>query len=116
MIAVLSNNASRQQREHLISWLESQGLEVHISEGEQHTVLGLVGDTSHIDPDLLESLSIVQSVRKISEPYKKVNRKFTPTDSTIEIGGGVKIGGGSFCMIAGPCSVETHEQIYLRNL
>ena len=111
MIAVLNSNASRQQREHLIAWLESQGLEVHVSEGEEYTVLGLVGDTGHIDPDLLESLSIVQSVRKVSEPYKKVNRKFSPTDSVVELGGGVKIGGGNFCMIAGPCSVENYDQI-----
>ena len=111
MIAVLKHNTTAQQRDHLISWLQSQGLEVHISEGEEYTVLGLVGDTSHIDPDLLESLSIVQSVRKVSEPYKKVNRKFHPADSVIEVGGGVKIGGGNFCMIAGPCSVENREQI-----
>ncbi len=111
MIAVLKHNATREQRDHLISWLEGQGLEVHISEGEEYTVLGLVGDTTHIDAELLESLAIVQSVRRVSEPFKKVNRKFQPSDSVIDIGGGVKIGGGNFCMIAGPCSVETREQI-----
>ena len=110
MIAVLKHDATKEQRDHLISWLERQGVEVHISEGEEYTVLGLVGDTSGIDGDLLESLSIVKSVRRVSEPYKKVNRKFKPGDSVIEAGS-VKIGGGNFCMIAGPCSVETHEQI-----
>lgn len=110
MIAVLKHNATREQRDHLIAWLEAQGLQVHISEGEEYTVLGLVGDTAAIDADLLESLSMVQSVRRVSEPYKKVNRKFHPDDSVIEAGG-VKIGGGHFCLIAGPCSVETEAQI-----
>ncbi|MBQ8263844.1 MAG: 3-deoxy-7-phosphoheptulonate synthase, partial [Oscillospiraceae bacterium] len=110
MIAVLKHNATVQQRDHLISWLEGQGLEVHISEGAEYTVLGLVGDTSRIDAELLESLAIVQSVRRVSEPFKKVNRKFKPSDSVIELGG-AKIGGGNFCLIAGPCSVETHDQI-----
>ena len=110
MIAVLKHNATVQQRDHLISWLEGQGLEVHISEGAEYTVLGLVGDTSRIDAELLESLAIVQSVRRVSEPFKKVNRKFQPSDSVIELGG-AKIGGGNFCLIAGPCSVETHDQI-----
>lgn len=111
MIAVLKHNATPQQQEHLITWLENQGIEVHVSEGAEYTVLGLVGDTSSIDAELLESLAIVQSVRRVSEPFKKVNRKFHPDDSIIEIGGGVRIGGGNFCMIAGPCSVETHDQI-----
>ena len=110
MIAVLKHNATVQQRDHLISWLEGQGLEVHISEGAEYTVLGLVGDTSRIDAELLESLAIVQSVRRVSEPFKKVNRKFKPSDSVIELGG-AKIGGGNFCLIAGPCSVETHDHI-----
>ena len=111
MIAVLKHNATSQQRDHLISWLEGQGLEVHVSEGSEYTVLGLVGDTSRVDAELLESLAIVQSVRRVSEPFKKVNRKFQPADSVIKLGGGAKIGGGCFCMIAGPCSVETHDQI-----
>ena len=111
MIAVLDRNATKQQCDHLISWLESQGIQVNISVGAEHTVLGLVGDTSHIDAELLESLAIVESVRRVSEPFKKVNRKFCPDDSIIDLGGGVKIGGGHFCMIAGPCSVETPEQI-----
>lgn len=110
MIAVLKPNATKQQREHLISWLERQELEVHISEGKDYTVLGLVGDTSKIDMELLQSLDIVSTVRVVSEPYKKCNRKFHPDDTVIDVGG-VKIGGGNFCMIAGPCSVENEEQI-----
>ncbi len=111
MIAVLKHNATATQEEHLINWLKSRGLEVHISRGEEYTVLGLVGDTSRIDPELLESLDIVSSVRRVSEPFKQVNRKFHPDDSVISISDDVKIGGGSFCMIAGPCSVETEPQI-----
>ena len=110
MIAVLKPNATKEQREHLISWLERQELEVHISEGKDYTVLGLVGDTSKIDKELLQSLDIVSNVQAVSEPYKKCNRKFHPDDTVIDLGS-VKIGGGNFCMIAGPCSVETEEQI-----
>lgn len=110
MIAVLKPNATKEQREHLISWLERQELEVHISEGKDYTVLGLVGDTSKIDKELLQSLDIVSNVQVVSEPYKKCNRKFHPDDMVIDLGS-VKIGGGNFCMIAGPCSVETEEQI-----
>jgi len=110
MIAVLKSNVSEEQKVRLIGWLESQGLDVHISVGQDYTVLGLVGDTAKLDADLLASLEIVQSVKTVSEPYKKCSRKFHPEDSIIEVGG-VKIGGGNFCVIAGPCSVETHDQI-----
>ncbi len=111
MIAVLKHNATVEQRAHLISWLEAQNLEVHISEGEEYTVLGLVGNTRSIDAELLESLDIVESVRRVSEPFKQVNRKFHPHNSVISITDKVKIGDGHFCMIAGPCSVETEDQI-----
>ena len=110
MIAVLRNNVSAEQKNNLINWLKAQNLDVHISEGENYTVLGLVGDTSKIDPDLLASLEIVQSVRTVSEPYKKCSRKFHPDDSVIEIGS-TKIGHGNFALMAGPCSVESEEQI-----
>lgn len=110
MIAILKPNTSPEQREHLINWLKGQGLMVHISEGDQYTVLGLVGDTSHIDVELLQSLDIVESVKSVSEPFKQCNRKFHPEDTVVEAGK-VRIGGGNFCMIAGPCSVESHDQI-----
>ena len=110
MIAVLKPNTTIEQRSHLIEWLKSQKLEVHISEGKEYTVLGLVGNTSNIDIDLLESLSIVSSVKIISEPFKKANRKFHPENTVINVGG-VKIGDGSCVMIAGPSSVESSEQI-----
>lgn len=110
MIAVLKQNATKQQKDNLISWLKEQNLEVHTSQGQDYTVLGLVGDTSKIDMDLLGSLDIVSSVKRISEPFKQCNRKFHPEDTIIDVNG-VKIGGDNFCIIAGPCSVESEKQI-----
>ena len=110
MITVLKSTATAEQKDHLIHWLEGQNLEVHVSQGSEYTVLGLVGDTAHIDMELLESLEIVESVKRVSEPFKQVNRKFHPEDSVIPAGT-AKIGGGHFAVIAGPCSVETREQI-----
>lgn len=110
MITVLKAETTKKQRDKLIEWFKSQGLKVHISEGEFQTVLGLVGDTSKIDEELVESLEMVESVKRISEPFKSANRKFHPEDSVIDISG-VKIGGGNFAIIAGPCSVESETQI-----
>lgn len=110
MIAVLKENATKQQKDNLISWLQEQNIEVHISQGHDYTVLGLVGDTSKIDMDLIGSLDIVSSVKRVSEPFKQCNRKFHPEDTVIDVNG-VKIGGNNFCIIAGPCSVESEEQI-----
>ena len=110
MIAVLKQNTTPEQRNHLINWLKQMNLDVHISEGSQVTVLGLIGDTSRVDMELLSSLEIVDSVKRVSEPFKQANRKFHPTDTVVEIGN-VKIGGGHFAMMAGPCSVESEAQI-----
>ena len=110
MIAILKQGTTVEQREHLVQWLHNMNLDVHISQGQEVTVLGLVGDTSRIDMELLSSLDIVSSVKRVSEPFKQANRKFHPLDTVIEIGD-VKIGGGHFAMIAGPCSVESEEQI-----
>ena len=110
MIAVLKHGTTPTQREQLVAWLRRMELDVHISEGAEDTVLGLIGDTSRVDMELLGSLDIVRSGKRISEPYKQVNRKFHPLDSVIGIGN-AKIGGGNFAMIAGPCSVESEEQI-----
>lgn len=110
MIAVLKRGTTNEQKEHLISWLRNMNLDVHVSDGEQVTVLGLVGDTSRVDIDLLTSLEIVDSVRRVSEPFKQANRKFHPNDTILDVGG-VKIGGGYFVTIAGPCSIESEEQI-----
>ncbi len=110
MIVVVNNNAQKEQFDNLVSWIEGQNVAVHISKGEYNTVLGLIGDTSRIDTELLEGLEIVSRVMRISEPFKNANRKFNPTDTCINVGN-TKIGAGHFAMIAGPCSVESEEQI-----
>ena len=110
MITVLKQGTTQAQMEHLIAWLRAQNLDVHISHGHDYTILGLIGDTGKIDMDLLASLDIVESVKRVTEPFKQCNRQFHPDDTVITVGN-AKIGGGNFCMIAGPCSVETEEQI-----
>ena len=111
MIAVIKPNTPDEKIEHLIGWIKEQNVDVHVSKGHDYTVLGLVGNTSKIDMDLLACLDIVESVKRISEPFKQCNRKFHPDDTVVDIGNGIKIGGGSFHMIAGPCSVESREQV-----
>ena len=110
MIIVLKPNANAKQVENLTHWLRSSGFDLHTSVGAQHTILGLVGDTSRLDIDLLGGLDVVESVQRIQEPYKNANRKFHAEDTVVDVGG-AKIGGGHFMMIAGPCSVETPSQI-----
>ena len=110
MIAVLKHGTTPAQTAHLVDWLKRMNLDVHISEGAEVTVLGLIGDTSRVDMDLLKSLEIVDTVKRVSEPFKQANRKFHPKDTIVQAGP-VRIGGGYFAMIAGPCSVESEEQI-----
>ncbi|MBQ6430257.1 MAG: 3-deoxy-7-phosphoheptulonate synthase [Oscillospiraceae bacterium] len=110
MITVLKQGTSQAQMEHLIAWLKEQNLDVHISHGQDYTILGLIGDTSKIDMELLGSLDIVESVKRVSEPFKQCSRQFHPEDTVVSVGK-AQIGGGNFCLIAGPCSVETEEQI-----
>ena len=110
MIVVLKPGVTEEKRGQLISWLKNMGLNIHVSEGDYQTVLGLVGDTSRVDMDLVGSLDIVDSVKRVTEPFKCCNRKFHPDDMVVEIGD-VRVGGGNFAMIAGPCSVESEEQI-----
>ena len=112
MVAILKPGTTEEQIENLTKWLEGRGLSVFLSKGVDHTILGLIGDTSQIDTELLEGLEMVESVKRISEPFKKANRKFHPDDSIVDIGG-VKIGGEFFQLIAGPCSVESFEQILI---
>ncbi|MEG1384467.1 MAG: 3-deoxy-7-phosphoheptulonate synthase [Oscillospiraceae bacterium] len=110
MIVVLKKNPDEAQLNNLTSWIESMDIKIHRSEGVQSLILGLVGDTSAVDMDLIRSLDIVEDVKRIQEPYKNANRKFHPLDSVIDIGG-VKIGGGHFQIMAGPCSIETEKQM-----
>ena len=110
MIAVLKHGTTPEQTAHLVAWLERLGVEIHLSQGKEVTILGLIGDTSRVDMELLHSLEIVDTVKRVSEPFKQANRKFHPND-TIAAVGNAKIGGGHFATIAGPCSVESEEQI-----
>ena len=110
MIAVLKQNTTAEQISSLTKWLEERGLTVHLSKGESYTILGLIGNTSQLDIGLLEGLEMVDSVKRVSEPFKSANRKFHPEDSIVEIGEH-KIGGPHFQIMAGPCSVESAEQI-----
>ena len=110
MIAVLKHGTTEAQTEHLVDWLKRMNLDVHISKGHEVTVLGLIGDTTRVDMELLGSLEIVESVKRVSEPFKQANRKFHPNDTIVQVGD-ARIGGGYFVTIAGPCSVESEEQI-----
>lgn len=110
MVVILKDHAEQKKVKNLTDWLENQGLAVHSVVGQYQTILGLIGDTSKVDIDLIQGLDIVENVKRISEPYKNANRKFHPDDTVIEVGG-VKIGGGNFQYFAGPCSVESREQI-----
>ena len=110
MIVVLKRGVEEKKKDQLISWLKNQGLGVHISVGEYQTVLGLIGDTTRVDMDLIGSLGIVDSVTRVTEPFKCCNRKFHPDDTVVDVSG-VKVGDGNFVMIAGPCSVESEEQV-----
>lgn len=110
MIAILKHGATDEQVQHLVQWLGQMKLDVHVSEGKEVTILGLIGDTSRVDMDLLKNLEIVETVKRVSEPFKQANRKFHPNDTVIQVGD-AKIGGGNFCVMAGPCSVESEDQI-----
>lgn len=110
MIIILKQNAPEQRVQALIEEVKEQGMQVHFSKGEETTIMGLVGDTSHVDEDKLRANEIVADVRRISEPYKAANRRFHPDDTHIKVGGHT-IGEGFFHVMAGPCSVESEKQL-----
>lgn len=110
MIVVLKSGTKQEQIENLKDWLRSMGIDTHISTGTSHTIVGLVGDTAAVDMDLVRSLDIVENVQRIQEPFKNANKKFHDKNLCVDING-VKIGGGEFQIIAGPCSVESRDQI-----
>ena len=110
MIIILKKGASATEIENLKALLESKNITPHVSQGELETIVGCVGDIAHLDPGVIEAMDSVESVQRIQEPYKAANRKFHPDDTVIDCGG-AKIGGGSFAVIAGPCSVESEEQL-----
>ena len=110
MIVILKQEARQAQIDRLTAFFNQMGLKVHLSQGEHSTIMGLVGDTTRVDEDMIATLDDVEAVRRIQEPYTKANRKFHPADTVVDCGG-VKLGGGMFQIIAGPCSVESEEQI-----
>ncbi len=112
MIVIFKENPDRRQLEFLTGWLQKQQIGIHISEGAHQTVLGLVGDATRLDIDMLKQMEIVEDVKRVQEPFKKANRKFHPLDTVIQVGS-ARIGGGGVSIIAGPCSVESPEQIAL---
>lgn len=113
MIAVVKSSATQEQLDHFVDWLEGKGYRANISTGEHETIVGIIGDTTKIDPFLLESMDIIERVRRISDPFKKANRHFHPQDTIVDCGHGVLIGGGNFQVIAGPCSVEGDNLIQI---
>ena len=110
MIVILKKNPDQNQLDNLKRWLRSKNIDIHESTGVESTILGLVGDTTTIDINLLNALDIVEDVKRIQEPYKKCNRKFHPEDTVIKVGN-TQIGGGNLTLMAGPCAVESEEQI-----
>ena len=110
MIIILKDNPEQKQLENLRVWLTSLGLSINESKGTSTTIMGLIGDTSAVDIDLIKALDIVETVKRITEPFKNANRKFHPADTIVDVGG-VPVGGGHFQIMAGPCSVESEEQI-----
>ncbi len=110
MIIILKKQADEGKVEALKQEMISQGLFIHESEGENTRLIGLIGDTSVVDLRHIMANDIVENVKRIQEPYKKANRKFHPEDSVIKVGN-VKIGGGHFAVIGGPCSIESREQM-----
>ena len=110
MIIIVKQQHDEKQLNNLVKWIKNQGLGVDLSIGSHSTILGVVGDTSKVDIDLVRSLDIVENVKRIQEPFKCANRKFHPEDTIVDING-IKVGGDNFQIIAGPCSVETEKQI-----
>ncbi len=110
MVIILKKGVSSVQVESLKALLQAKNITPRVTEGQHETIIGCVGDITHLDPGLIEALDGVETVQRIQEPYKAANRKFHPADSIIDCSG-VKVGGGNFAVIAGPCSVESEEQL-----
>jgi len=112
MIIIVKPDAREERVHDLIHWIESQNLRTHISAGDYSTIIGVIGDTTKLDEELISGLDIVDGVKRVSEPFKSANRKFHPQDSVVQVGEGkALVGHGGFALIAGPCSVESEEQI-----
>lgn len=110
MIVVLKPNPDKERVKRLIQHFRDMGLNINYSEGASTTIIGLLGDTSRIDENDILVYDLVERVQRVTEPFKSVNRKMHPHDTILEVAGR-KIGEGYFNVIAGPCSVESEEQI-----
>ena len=110
MVVVLKSNPDKEKLDSLVSWLKSKNISIHAVTGESKVILGLIGDTSTIDIGMLHALDIVEDVKRVKEPYKNANRQFHPEDTIIKVAN-TQIGGGTLTLMAGPCSVETEDQI-----
>ena len=110
MIIVLKPRTKQQELDHVVNLIKSKGLDTHIVEGAEMTIIGCIGDTTRIDSKLFEVNPFVDKVMHVQEPYKLANRAFHPEESVVDVSG-VRVGGGSLAMIAGPCSVESTEQV-----
>ena len=113
MIAIVKSTATEDQLQHFVRWIEGRGFSTNISRGDNETIVGIIGDTTQINPFLLESMDIIERVQRVSEPFKKANRKFHPEDTIVDCGHGVLVGGGHFQVMAGPCSVEGKNLIQI---
>ncbi len=113
MIAIVKPSATPEQLQHFVRWIENRGFSTNVSRGDNETIVGIIGDTTQIDPFLLESMDIIERVQRVSEPFKKANRKFHPEDTVVDCGHGVLVGGGNFQVMAGPCSVEGKNLIQI---
>ncbi|MDO5118534.1 MAG: 3-deoxy-7-phosphoheptulonate synthase [Coriobacteriales bacterium] len=113
MIAIIKSSCTPEQLQHFVRWIEGRGFSTNVSRGDNETIVGIIGDTTQIDPFLLESMDIIERVQRVSEPFKKANRKFHPEDTIVDCGHGVLVGGGHFQVMAGPCSVEGKNLIQI---
>ena len=113
MIAIVKPSATPEQLQHFVRWIENRGFSTNVSRCDNETIVGIIGDTTQIDPFLLESMDIIERVQRVSEPFKKANRKFHPEDTVVDCGHGVLVGGGNFQVMAGPCSVEGKNLIQI---
>ena len=111
MVVIMKHDFTQDQLDRAIRAMQAGGVRVMVSKGTETTILGAEGDASALNQEQLSQLEGVERVMRVSEPYKKANRKYHPDDSVIDMGGGVSIGGKKIAVIAGPCSVESEEQI-----
>ncbi len=110
MVIVVKGNRQNPQVDELIRWMEAKDFTIQVNEGVQKTILGVVGDTAALDMDAISTFPVVEAVKRIQEPYKKANRVMHEDDTVVDVGG-VKLGGGNFQVMAGPCSIESQEQV-----